>query len=194
MLNKLKLAPKLIGGFLIVAMITMVIGIMGISNIGKMNAVTDKMYEGHLLGISHAKEANINLISIEEDILNLFLASTTTEREKCERAIETYNKAFKNELQEVKKSTFKEEGKMIIQKVETEYEKYLSSLKDLINTIKKQDALKSDNSLMDKLAEVQEKGDNADNAMAELAEYKLEEARKCTKKVQLFTITYDFSS
>ena len=102
MLNKLKIGPKLIGGFLVVGMITMAIGILGISNMGKINGLNDKMYENHLLGISHAKEANINLIYIREELLWMFIESTITDRENSERKIETFNKAFRDEMMEVK--------------------------------------------------------------------------------------------
>jgi len=101
MLNKLKLGPKLIGGFLIVAVITIIIGIIGINNTGNVYKLTEKMYEQYLLGISHAKEANINLINVEEEILNLYLASTITEREHCEREIGKYVKNLKDEMLEV---------------------------------------------------------------------------------------------
>jgi hypothetical protein len=41
MMNKIKLGPKLIGGFMIVTIITMVIGILGINNMGKINSLIE---------------------------------------------------------------------------------------------------------------------------------------------------------
>jgi len=178
MLNKIKLGPKLIGGFMIVAMITLIIAVLGINNMGRINKLTEKMYNQHLLGVSHAKEANVNLLFIEEEILNMFLASTINEREKCERDIEKYIKVLKDEMLEVEKNTFNENGKMIIQKVKTEYEEFLVSLYDLISAIKKQNGLKADNTVTDKLIEVQKKSDDADNAMSELAIYKAERGKE----------------
>ncbi|NLL15339.1 MAG: HAMP domain-containing protein [Fibrobacter sp.] len=172
MLNKLKIGPKLIGGFLVVGMITMAIGILGISNMGKINGLNDKMYENHLLGISHAKEANINLIYIREELLGMFIESTITDRENSERKIETFNKAFRDEMMEVKKSTFNEEGKMLIQKVENLYEDYFKNMENLVSIIKKQELSKADNALMDKLAIVRKIGDDTDKAMIELEKYK----------------------
>lgn len=178
MLNKLKLGPKLIGGFLIVAMITLVIGVLGINNMGKINNMIQMLYENHLLGINHAKEANINMVYIGREVRNMILAGTTAERENYEKRIEKFNSVLKNELLEAKKSTFNEEGKMVIQKVETAYEEYFKYLNELISTIKNQELLKVDNTVMDKLVGARKAGDEADDAMTELAQYKVSRGKQ----------------
>ena len=61
MLNKMKVGAKLIGGFLIICAIAAFIGVMGISNMSKINNMLNTLYEKHLLGLSHTKEANVNL-------------------------------------------------------------------------------------------------------------------------------------
>jgi len=87
MLNKLKLGPKLIGGFMIVSVITMVIGVMGISNMGKINQLIKTMYNNHLLGIGHAKEANVNMVLMGREVRNMILASTTNDRQNYEKRL-----------------------------------------------------------------------------------------------------------
>ncbi len=172
MLNKLKLGPKLIGGFMIVALFTLTIGVLGINNIGKINKLIGTLYNNHLLGISHVKEANLNMVYIGREVRNMILASTTTDRENYEKRLKSYNEVLKEELREAKKSTFNDEGKMIIQKVETAFEEYFKYLNDLISTIKNQELMKVDKTVMDKLVGARKAGDEADDAMTELANYK----------------------
>ncbi|RYD87031.1 MAG: hypothetical protein EOP50_21460 [Sphingobacteriales bacterium] len=64
MFSNLKIGVRLIGGFLIVAGISAIVGSIGISNASKMNEMADDMYAMELMGLSYIKEANINLIYI----------------------------------------------------------------------------------------------------------------------------------
>lgn len=172
MLNKIKLGPKLIGGFMVVAMFTLAIGILGINNMGKINGLLQAIYNNHLIGISHTKEANVNLICIGREVRNMILAATTADRENYEKRIEQYNSALREEFQGAKKTTFTDEGKLAVQRAETAYEEYFKSLNDLINTVKKQELLKVDDVVMDKLVGTRKIGDEVGNAMTELARLK----------------------
>ncbi len=58
MLNKLKIGPKLIGGFLCVAAIAAFLGIMGFINVEKMNAECNKIYESMTVPISIIADIN----------------------------------------------------------------------------------------------------------------------------------------
>ncbi len=178
MLNKIKLGPKLIGGFMIVAMITLIIGVLGINNMGKINSMLEALYNNHLIGISHTKEANINLICIGREVRNMILAATIADRENYEKKVEKYNSLLKEELLEAKKTTFTEEGKAAIQKAEDAYEEYFKALNDLINTVKKQELLKVDENVMNKLVNARKEGDIVGNAMTELAQLKEKVGKK----------------
>ena len=48
MFNKMKVGTKLIANFMIVALIAAIIGILGISNMGKINKMLNTLYEFHL--------------------------------------------------------------------------------------------------------------------------------------------------
>ena len=62
--SNLKVGTKLISAFIVVSLITAVVGYIGIRNMGTINDMADDMYLKELLGISYIKEANINLIYI----------------------------------------------------------------------------------------------------------------------------------
>ena len=61
--NNMKVMSKLMLGFSIVAMITAIVGGVGLYNMSRINSMANDMYENELKGISYLKEANINLIA-----------------------------------------------------------------------------------------------------------------------------------
>jgi methyl-accepting chemotaxis protein len=61
--NKLTVGSKLLGGFLIVAVIGALIGVLGIVSSSQINALGDQMYEKELLGLRHTAEANTQMMA-----------------------------------------------------------------------------------------------------------------------------------
>jgi len=60
MLNNIKIGTKLIAGFLVVAAIAAVIGIVGIKSASKLNSMIDEMYEKRLAGVSTVDDIALN--------------------------------------------------------------------------------------------------------------------------------------
>ncbi len=98
----LKVGSKLIMGFLIVSLITAAVGYFGIRNMGTINNMADVMYERELLGLSHIKEANINLVYISRAERNFLLANTQEQRQNYLTNIDKYKAAYKEQLAKAK--------------------------------------------------------------------------------------------
>lgn len=172
MLNNVKIGPKLIGGFLVVSVITLIIGILGINNMSKINSMLHDLYEKHLIGISHSKEANVNLIYIGRALRNMILAKTREERETHEKKIEKYDETIRAELEATEKTIATDDGRQLLKKTSEIYSTYYSSLKTFIDLIKKQELLNVNQVIMDGLASTREKADDADQFLTELAQMK----------------------
>ena len=82
MFNNLTVRARLLTGFLLVATLGAIVAFIGIINMAKMNEQAERAYAQDLLGISAAKEANINLIYIARAARNVMLARTPEERTK----------------------------------------------------------------------------------------------------------------
>ena len=95
MFSNLKIGVRLIGGFLIVAGISAVVGAIGISNTAKINAMADDMYAMELMGLSYIKEANIELTSIGRARSNFLLATSEDERSRHLASIAKSTEALK---------------------------------------------------------------------------------------------------
>ena len=62
--TQMKVGTRLMSAFVIVAAISGIIGAFGIWNMGTISDAADRIYERELLGLSHIKEAHINMIYI----------------------------------------------------------------------------------------------------------------------------------
>lgn len=163
MLNSIKIGTKLIGGFMIVSLITLIIGILGITNMGKINKLNNTLYLMHLIGISHAKEANINLIYLGRAVRQFILAKDQIERNIQADNIKKFDQAIKQELDLTDKTIVSEEGKQALMKTREFYSEYYNGLQDFINTVSKQEILKLDQNIIAGLESLKIKGDLADD-------------------------------
>jgi len=98
MLKNIKISVKLIGAFLLVCLITAVVGFMGLSSMKQLNQAADELYDKELMGISFIKEANINLLSLGRSMGNSVLASTNEERSHSIANIEKHLATLKSNI------------------------------------------------------------------------------------------------
>ncbi|MES3020836.1 MAG: methyl-accepting chemotaxis protein [Pseudomonadota bacterium] len=86
MFANIKVSVKLIFGFLLVAAVSIVVGLVGISNASHINEMAADLYEREVLALSHIKEANIDLLYIGR-ARNAFEAATSQEERQQQREI-----------------------------------------------------------------------------------------------------------
>ena len=119
MFANMKVGTKLIAGFLALALIGAVVAVIGIVNMGRINDLADAMYERELLGLSHIKEANINLIYAGRARGNFLLSTTEQERSTNRSNIHKYTTAIKQHLDIAKPLFVSDEAKRIFAEFET---------------------------------------------------------------------------
>jgi two-component system sensor histidine kinase/response regulator len=123
-LEKLKLSSKLLIGFSGGLLIAVLIGVNAIMSLDKMNEQTQSIYENELLGISHLKEANINLIYIGRSLRQMVLAPDAVGREKARAAIDKATVTLQTELAEARKRIYREEVKKLLVTFDSMFEQY----------------------------------------------------------------------
>ena len=82
MFDNLKVQTRLLGGFLIVALLGAIVAAIGIFNMAAMNAQAENAYNNDLLGLAHSKEANINLIYVGRSMRNVLLAPELEDKKR----------------------------------------------------------------------------------------------------------------
>jgi phosphoglycerate-specific signal transduction histidine kinase len=102
MLKNMKVGTSLFLGFLVLSLLGSIVAGIGIYNMGEINHKADQLYDRELVGISHIKEANVDLIKIGRAQRNVLLAANEDDRKKHAAAIGEYQKSLKSRLDQAR--------------------------------------------------------------------------------------------
>jgi len=87
-----KIGTKLIGAFVLTGLITAVVGLVGVLNMGKIADQGAAAYANETMGMSYLKQANVWLLYVSRAEKNVLLASTTEEREQYRASVAEYER------------------------------------------------------------------------------------------------------
>ncbi|WP_460483855.1 MCP four helix bundle domain-containing protein, partial [Cupriavidus yeoncheonensis] len=97
--NQLRVTTRLVGGFLVVAVIGAFMGLLGVVNMGSMADWTGKIYHNDLQALKAVQDANINLVYASRAQIALLSASTmgerTIEKEQIAKSLATMEERIK---------------------------------------------------------------------------------------------------
>ncbi|MES2207990.1 MAG: methyl-accepting chemotaxis protein [Pseudomonadota bacterium] len=182
MFSNIKIGVRLIAGFLIVAAISIVVGCMGISSASKINDLADKMYMKDLLGLSHVKEANINLIYIGRARSNALLATTEEDRQKNITTIHKSLTDLKEYLEKAKPLFYSQKGKDIFSSIYKVLEDYEKETNHVIGMIANEKLQQRNEALTHALTSMFEKAKVLDDLMSDLTKLKEENAKDASNE------------
>ena len=77
----MKISIRLLAAFIVVGVITAVVGYLGIVNLSKIAEGSKASFEQETMGIVYTKQAGLDLIEVDRSAKNLLLASTQAERD-----------------------------------------------------------------------------------------------------------------
>ena len=172
MFSNFKIGVRLIAGFLLVASISLVVGLIGISNASKINTMADNMYARELMGLSYIKEANINLIYIGRARGNFLLAHSQDEREKHQAAIAKYSAATKDYVEKARPLFFTEKGKSIMASFDGVWTDYQRDMQKALTLASAKKLQEQDEELQAALNAARLQADKLDNMLTELTALK----------------------
>jgi len=184
MFSNFKIAVRLITGFMLVAAISAVVGFIGISNTSQMNDMADDMYSKELLGVTHIKDANINLIYIGRARSNYLLATSQAERDKHLASITKSMAAMKAYIEKAKPLFVSNRAKEVFAAFDSmtvEYQREMQKALNLAATKKPQDR---DEALGQALESVREKANKLDEMLDELTQQKESRAKQVAEQTQ----------
>jgi len=177
MFSNIKIGVRLLAGFMLLALISVLVGLVGINNAHKINLLADQMYLNEVLGVSHIKEANINLIYIGRARGNYLLAATKEERESQLLKIEQYSKKLHSELDIARPLFVTEKGKLLFSDFDKSWAVYEKEMKTLL-AVEALEPLESRNDNLTKLlVSTREKANIADDLLTALANQKILRAK-----------------
>ena len=135
LLERRTLATKLLVGFGILLLVILLLGLHSISSARQMSSAARDLYELKLLGISHIKEANINLMLVGRSLRQLVLSRDDTERDLAEEKLEQAILHLERELNAVRASIAASQNTHLLSEFDSEYSRYKRNVYRVIDLI-----------------------------------------------------------
>ncbi len=134
--NNMKVSVKLLAGFIIVALIAGGIGIIGVVNINTVNDLDTELYEkmtaplGELVGIANSYQ------NIRSSVRDIILAGDATQISTYENSIKDNSSSFDSILNTFAESLLTDEGKALVEDLQTEKADYMVNVTEIVNFVK----------------------------------------------------------
>jgi methyl-accepting chemotaxis protein len=190
MFSNIKIGVRLITGFVLVAAISVIVGLIGISNAGKIDEMADAMYTQDLIGLSLIKEANIDLISIGRARSNYLLATSQEERQKHLASINKNSAAVKDNIEKAKPLFVTAKAKEVFNSFSKVWEEYEKDMQRALNLVSNEKLQQQNETLVQALANVREKANQLDDLLDTLTKLKEERAKEAAEAT---TVLYEHS-
>ena len=139
-MERLRISHKLLLGFGFVLAMTLLVGIRDLSSLTDMNNQIAKVTVKDVQGVSHIKEANIDLIYIDRALRQLALARDAGERSKAQQRLELARSKFKSEIDATRPLILSAEVVALLSEVETLYASYLAQVDRILAQLMSDDA------------------------------------------------------
>ena len=121
MKRKMSIGTKITLGFVGLSLISIVVGVLGLYNMGIINEYNGRLYQRELMGIQLIKEANIDLLYMERAEKNFLLASTQEQRTKYLAELSDSAALYEKNFADSKPKFYSEKGKKLLQDAELAY-------------------------------------------------------------------------
>jgi len=176
-LANMKVGTKLIGAFVIVALISAVVGLIGINNMSKISNKADDMYAKELIGLTSIQEANLSLFEMGRARGNYVLATSSEEREKYKEAIKKSRVELKEFLEKAKPLFVSDRAKEIFASSVSTLEGYDKSTEKVLLLGAAEKLQQRSEGLSQAMAETRKYADALDEGLMELTKQKQERAK-----------------
>jgi methyl-accepting chemotaxis protein len=178
MLANLRIGPRLIVAFMVLVLISIVIGMVGLYGAGQIDDKADALYNKELMGLSHIKEANIKLIAIGRSRSNFLLATSQSERDQHLQAIKTDAASALQSMEKAEPLFETERAREIFTQIEKTWGEYDAEMQRALAMAAKQPLQARNEELIRSLDLVRQHADSLDALMSELTDQKETVARE----------------
>jgi methyl-accepting chemotaxis protein len=172
----MKVASKLILGFLVVCAITAVVGVIGIRDMGVMREMADRMYRTELLGLSYVKEANTDLVYAARAEKNFLLSTSPEERERYGAQYEESLKLLDQNLGRARPLFYTEKAKELLARLLPALDEWKKVSRQVIDTASAEALNEASSAVALSMGAAREKINAVDDSMTALTKIKEQNA------------------
>ena len=131
--NNLKIKYKLMTSFLLLSVVTGIVGVVGLYNMGKLNTIIHSLYNNETLGIVYIKEANADMLAFSRAFNNYLLTGSENTRSEDIRDMKNYRVLLSKNLDTAKPLIKSKEGKILISQFEQNWQIYKNEIYSVID-------------------------------------------------------------
>lgn len=144
MLEKLKLNTALVLGFSLGLVVAAIVWAYGQHQLVLAQESMEVIYEKELLGISHIKEANINLMYMARSVRQSLIAQDEQTRNAARSQVSEARERLRKELDEGRKRIFREETIAAYEEFERHFARYNENITHALALIERETAASSE--------------------------------------------------
>jgi methyl-accepting chemotaxis protein len=171
----LKIAAKLIIGFIIVAIIAGIVGAVGIININSIKVADEKLYTECTMGLDYAGNAAVYYQRIRFNAVKMMLVTDTESIDTCIQNINDYIAEVNDYLEEYVAGAEAPEAQELLSIIKPLWEKYSSLILDAAAFIKDNDTAQAENIIFGDGAVT---GDELQAAFEDIFEYNVDTGKE----------------
>ncbi len=128
----MNLSTKLISGFLATSLITLLVGVTGISNIGTLNATIEDLYDNNLLPIKDVANANMQAIYHNRDLYDYVIEGQKSGMDQIARRMNDHEAQMKALLETYRKTELTEPEKNLLRQIDEQWPFYIAAAKKVM--------------------------------------------------------------
>ena len=182
-IRNMKIGIRLTAGFLLVVVLTGVIGVIGIRNLSQVNDLSDRMYELDVTGLSQMQEANIQLVSVGRAMRHSLLATSHADREQAANQARAALDQTRKLIADARKAFITKEGLAQIDKIEVPLKEYESVVNQLLSTHQQSGQLQESSEITDLLPKAVSTSEVVDRLMGEVTRGKQARAAEANQQI-----------
>ncbi|MAK56117.1 MAG: methyl-accepting chemotaxis protein [Pusillimonas sp.] len=182
-LRNLKVRTKLIGGFLIVAAIAAIIGVVGMRSMQEINHLTQRMYEEEFIGLRHASEADRQIIAAGRALRSTLLTSTADAYRSEYFSIDNHFMSARLALEDLGKTAMSERGKKRVSDAQEALEAYIKVARDVVSDDPSVSLGRLD-TIERVFTEMRPMGDEAESLIKRIVYDQQDDAKAATRQIQ----------
>ncbi len=172
MLSNFKIGTRLVAAFVIVASLSAVVGVIGLTNTREMNDLASQMYNRELMGVSHIKEANMNVVAIGRARANFLLATTQEERDRHQASIKRYSAAAREDFDHARGLFVSDRARSLFTQIDNVWDDYQRDMANALTLAAAEPMASRSPELVRQLDAVRQHANVMDTVLGELEELK----------------------
>jgi methyl-accepting chemotaxis protein len=175
--KNLKIGKKIIFSFIVVSAITALVGYQGLTGMSTLNSMLNDLYEKETIGLSHLKEANIDLIYFGRAQNNFLLAASNEERDRHLDRMEMYEGLLKENLEKATPLVYTDQGKALLRDFDKTWKEYKIIVDKIVALAKLEDLASKKESVTLAQTIGRNKSDEIDTILTQMARAKEENGK-----------------